>query len=114
MDKNNLAFELMIRQPSFITDDLASLSIEMTQKKKPHKLLDKVQFKTIDEGSCVQMLHTGPYDDEPESFKLMKQYCVENNFKRTSMKHREIYLSDPRKTAPKKMKTVLRFKVEKE
>ncbi|MCG8483487.1 MAG: GyrI-like domain-containing protein [Clostridia bacterium] len=114
LDKDNLAFELMIRQPGFVTDDLVSQVVALTQKKKPHELLDQVEFKTINEGSCVQMLHIGPYDDEPESFKLMEQYCAENNIKRTSMKHREIYLSDPRKTTPEKLKTVLRFKAEKE
>lgn len=114
IDKDNLAFELMIRQPSFVTEDLANQIIELTKQKKPHNLLEQVEFKTICEDSCVQMLHLGSYDDEPNSFELMKQFCIKNNLKRTSMKHREIYLSDARKTKPEKLKTVLRFKVEKE
>ncbi len=57
------------------------------------------------------MLHNGSYDDEPLSFKVMQDFCVANNLTRTSMKHREIYLSDARKVAPEKLKTVLRYKV---
>lgn len=114
LDKNNLAFELMIRQPSFLTEDLANHIIELTKQKKSHRLLEQIEFKTIHEGNCVHMLHLGPYDDEPKSFELMMQYCMKNNIRRTSMKHREIYLSDFRKTKPEKLKTVLRFKVEKE
>ncbi|PAB60125.1 GyrI-like domain-containing protein [Anaeromicrobium sediminis] len=114
LDKDNLAFELMIRQPSFVTEDLASNIIELTKEKKPNKLLEQVEFKTICEGDCVQILHLGSYDDEPQSFQLMKEYCTENNIKRISMKHREIYLNDARKTKPEKLKTVLRFQVEQE
>ncbi len=113
VDKDNLAFELMIRQPGFVTEDLANQIIELTKQKKPHDLLVQVEFKTICEGSCVQMLHLGSYDDEPNSFELMNQFCIKENLKRTSMKHREIYLTDARKTKPEKLKTVLRFKVEK-
>ena len=58
------------------------------------------------------MLHIGSYDDEPESFNLMEQFCQDNGYKRISKTHREIYLSDPRKTEMSKLKTVLRFKVE--
>lgn len=111
LDKNNLAFELMIRQPEFVTEDFAQKIIENTKLKKPHKLLDKIEFKTIEEGKCVQMLHKGSYDDEPQSFDMMDKYCEENNYERISMKHREIYLTDARKTAPEKLKTVLRYKV---
>ncbi|NDI35758.1 GyrI-like domain-containing protein [Chengkuizengella sediminis] len=113
IDKDNLAFELMIRQPSFVTEDLANDILEITKQKKPHTLLDQVNFKTIEEGACVQMLHVGSYDDEPISFEIMNQFCTQNDLKRTSMKHREIYLSDFRKVKPEDLKTVLRFKVEK-
>lgn len=111
LDKNNLAFELMIRQPEFITEDFAQRIIKNTKTKKPHKLLDKIEFKTIEEGKCVQMLHKGSYDDEPGSFAMMDKYCKENNLERISMKHREIYLNDARKTPSQKLKTVLRYKV---
>lgn len=111
IDKDNLVFELMIRQPEFVTEDFAGRIIENTMKKKPHKLLDKIEFKSIAEGKCVQMLHLGSYDDEPKSFDIMDRFCSENNIERISMKHREIYLTDFRKTEPDKLKTVLRYKV---
>ena len=86
--------------------------IKTTNEKKPHPLLDEIKFITSTEGKCVQMLHLGSYDSEKESFDIMEKYCFENNLKRISKIHREIYLSDARKTAPEKLKTVLRFNVE--
>lgn len=59
------------------------------------------------------MLHLGSYDDEPESFEIMRRFCIENGYERSCLKHREIYLSDPRKTEAGKLKTVLRFNVKK-
>lgn len=111
INKDNLVFEIMIKQPEFVTEDFAKTIIEKTKKKKPHELLDKIDFKSIEEGKCVQMLHKGSYDDESKSFDLMEIFCKENNFQRISMKHREIYLNDARKTETEKLKTVLRFKV---
>jgi hypothetical protein len=64
-----------------------------------------------EEGECVQFMHIGSYDNEPVSFKIMEEYCDKNNLIRESKQHREIYLSDVRKVAPEKLKTVLRFKV---
>lgn len=111
INKDDLIFELMIRQPDFVTEEFSKEIIDRTKEKKPHKLIDKIEFKMIDEGKSVQMLHLGSYDDEPKSFALMDKYCSENNLERTSMKHREIYLTDFRKTSPEKLKTVLRYKV---
>jgi len=112
LDKNSLLFNLMIRQPDFVTDDFASDILARTKKKKPHELLDAVNFETIEEGDCIQMLHLGSYDNEPKSFKQMEMFATECNLKRKSLVHREIYLSDARKTASEKLKTVLRFQVE--
>lgn len=111
LNKDNLAFHLMIRQPDFVDAELAERIMARIKKKKAHPLLDQVQFEIITEGPCVQMLHIGSYDDEPASFAKMEQYCTENHYNRLSKEHREIYLSDPRKTVPEKMKTTLRFRV---
>ena len=73
--------------------------------------LEKVRFEYLTEGLCCQMLHVGPFDLEPESFARMEAYCEEQGWIRASKIHREIYLSDPRKTEPAKLKTVLRFPV---
>jgi len=111
-DKNNFKYKIMIRQPEFLTNDLFERFIAETKKKKPNIYLDKVEYGTISEGLCCQMLHLGSYDDEPASFEMMEQFCQDKGYKRISLKHREIYLSDPRKTELSKLKTVLRFKVE--
>ncbi len=113
IDKNTLVFNLMIRQPDFVSTGYANEIIELTKKKKKLALLDQVKFESIEEGTCIQMMHIGPYDSEPESFKKMETFSEESGYCRLSKLHREIYLSDPRNTAPEKMKTVLRFQVKK-
>jgi hypothetical protein len=112
-NKNDLVFKLMIRQPNFVDNSFALQVLEQTKKKKPHKLLNHVKFEEITEGECIQMLHEGSFDSEPESFKLMENYAEQENYKRTCKTHREIYLNDARKVSPDKLKTVLRFCVEK-
>lgn len=113
IDKNDLVFKLMIRQPDFVDSCYAEQIIELTQKKKPNDLLNQVKFEEIKEGDCIQMLHLGSYDTEPESFRLMEIFAEQNEYYRVSKIHREIYLSDARKTPLKKLKTVLRFNVDK-
>lgn len=110
-DKNELLYTIMIRQPEFVTKEMVKKAIEIVKKKKPHPLLEDVIFDTMEEGLCIQMLHVGSYDDEPRSFKRMKKYCEENNLERASENHREIYITDARKTEKDKLKTVLRYKV---
>ncbi len=112
INKDDLVFDLMIRQPDFVSLDFFHQMIELTKAKKPHPLLDKVKFQTIKEGTCIQMLHIGSYDDEPHSFRQMEALASDLHLKRISKTHREIYLSDFRKVAADKLKTVLRFQVE--
>lgn len=111
LDKDSLIYTIMIRQPEFVTEELAQTVIEGTKQKKPHPLLDAVKFGTLEEGMCVQMLHVGPYANEAESFAIMENFSRENNLNRLSKIHKEIYITDPRRTAPEKLKTVLRFNV---
>ena len=111
INKDDLVFNLMIRQPNFVTIDYADEIIQKTKKKKPHRLLDEVKFEPIEDGDCIQMMHLGSYDDEPNSFKQMEEFAENLNLKRLSKVHREIYLSDARKTESNKLKTILRFKV---
>ncbi len=113
LDRNELVYTLMIRQPSFVTPDFAAQILESVKKKKPNIMLDTATFSEINEGLCAQMLHNGPYSDEPASFAAMEEFCTTNGYTRISKEHREIYLTDARKTAPEKQRTVLRFKVEK-
>jgi hypothetical protein len=112
LDKDSLIYTIMIRQPDFVTDELAEEVVKGVKAKKPHPLLNEVKFTSLEEGLCVQMLHIGPYDDEPKTFSQMEEYCTQQGLKRTSKIHREIYISDPRKTEPNKLKTLLRFRAE--
>ena len=112
-DKNNLSYTIMIRQPDFLTEELFEKFKMATIKKKPNPNLEKLEFKEIEEGLCCQMMHLGSYDSEPESFSLMEDFCKGNGIIRLSKIHREIYISDPRKAQPEKMKTVLRFQCRK-
>jgi hypothetical protein len=111
LDKDRLLYTIMIRQPDFTTKEVADRALETVRKKKPHPLLDEVTFGTMEDGLAVQMLHVGPYDDEPGTFEAMKDFIKKNNLEIVSLKHREIYLSDARKTEPAKLKTVLRYRV---
>ncbi|NHF60861.1 hypothetical protein FK220_016015 [Flavobacteriaceae bacterium TP-CH-4] len=109
LNKDDLVFTLMIRQPDFVDAAFVERMREQTQVKKPHPLLEGVKFETIEEGLCVQMMHLGSYDSEPESFERMEDFAVKNQLQRISKTHREIYISDFRKVVPEKLKTVLRF-----
>ena len=112
IDKDELVFKLMIRQPDFVSHEFAARAKKWAQEKKDNALIDNLTFEEISEGKCVQMMHFGSYENEPESFAIMEAFCSQNNLIRTSKKHKEIYISDPRKVAPEKLKTVLRFAVE--
>lgn len=112
-DKSNLKYTIMIRQPDFLTDAWFKRFLEKTMQKKKNPFLQHVRFETMEDGLSCQMLHIGSFDDEPESFARMEAFCIEQGYVRTSKIHREIYLADPRKTEPSKLKTVLRFPVAK-
>ncbi|MGE4272236.1 MAG: GyrI-like domain-containing protein [Desulfitobacterium sp.] len=109
LNKGELVYTIMIRQPDFVTKEVVERALESVRKKKPHPLLDEVVFGTTEEGLSIQMLHVGSYDDEPRSFELMKEFIENNNLERTTLLHKEIYLTDARKVEPGKLKTVLRY-----
>ncbi|MDU1844446.1 MAG: GyrI-like domain-containing protein [Niallia nealsonii] len=111
LNKDHLVYKLMIRQPDFVTEQLFQYAVNTVKQKKTNIQLDNVQFEFITEGLCVQAMHVGSYDDEPKTFELMEQFCLQNNLKRAEKTHKEIYISDMRKTSPEKLKTVLRYKV---
>jgi len=116
INKEDLIYKLMLRQPDFVDDVFFQAMLELTKqnqaaKKRPTALLNKIAFETITEGKCIQMLHIGKYDDEVKSFNEMEAFAETEGLIRLSKVHREIYLSDFRKTAPEKLKTTLRFQV---
>ncbi|BBB89899.1 MAG TPA: GyrI-like domain-containing protein [Methylomusa anaerophila] len=111
LNKDELLYTIMIRQPEFVTQEVAEKAIEIVKKKKPHPLLAAVSFEMLEDGLSVQMLHLGPYDTESQSFKLMNEFIANHNLEKRVFAHREIYLSDARKVQPDKLKTVLRYMV---
>jgi len=111
LNKDELLYTIMIRQPDFVTQEIVNKAFENVRKKKPHPLLDDVTFATMEDGLSVQTMHIGSYDNESQSFEKMKKFIKENNLEITTLRHREIYISDARKTEKSKLKTVLRYMV---
>ncbi|MBB6633305.1 GyrI-like domain-containing protein [Cohnella thailandensis] len=110
-DKSNFKYTIMIRQPDFLTEEGFERFLERTKRRKSNPYLDGVRFEYVEDGLNCQMMHLGRFEDEPASFARMEAYCTEHGYLRASKIHREIYLSDPRKTEPSKLRTVLRFPV---
>lgn len=112
--KDNWFYTLMILQPDIITPEIFEEARGQVRKKKgDSQLLDKVRLAHFEEGLCVQVMHIGPYATEPATVDRMRAFAQENGFKDNvgPSKHHEIYISDPRKATPEKMKTVLRHPV---
>lgn len=113
--KENFQFISLIRLPDFISKKDFAWAIEEATKKKKQDF-SKVKFLTYDEGLCVQCMHLGPYDNEPETVDLMHKYIEDNGYEldiTSERYHHEIYLSDPRKVEPDKLKTVIRHPIKK-
>ncbi len=107
--KDYFTYKVMIRQPDFVTDALVEQVRSVAYEKKKNERILDVQFETINEGRAVQMMHLGPYDDEPASFARMEAFAKDQGLKRIGKNHKEIYLSDPSRVEPEKLKTTLRF-----
>lgn len=109
--KENLEYTIMIRQPDFITKEMVCSDLERAKKKKQIPLLDEILFDTIQDGMCVEVLHIGPFDDEPASFEKMDEFAKQNGFERIKSYHREIYLNNAKRVPKSKLKTILRYQV---
>ncbi len=105
----------MIRLPDFVTKADFEWAVETAAKKK--KLdCSSAEFLTIDEGLCVQIMHTGPFEDEPAAVARMDAYLEQNGYFNDFSErrlHHEIYMSDARKVSPEKWKTVIRHPIKK-
>ncbi|MBQ7895521.1 MAG: GyrI-like domain-containing protein [Oscillospiraceae bacterium] len=114
-DKSKFNWISLIRLPDFVAEKDFEWAVKTASQKK--KLdCSAVEFLTVEEGLCVQIMHHGPYDDESATVALMDEYIKEkgyvNDFNERRL-HHEIYLSDARKTAPEKWKTVIRHPIKK-
>lgn len=115
--KDNWFYTLMIMQPEVITTELFEEGREQVRKKRGDSLaLSKLCLMSFEEGLCMQTMHIGPYATEPATVERMRAFALENGYRDlvgSGGKHHEIYLGDPRKADPAKLKTVLRHPVEK-
>lgn len=113
--KENFQWISVIRLPDFVTKADFDWAIEEATRKKKMDF-SKVEFLEIEEGLCVQCMHSGSYDDEPETVAAMDKFVVDNGYENDisdTRRHHEIYLSDARKVAPEKLKTVIRHPIRK-
>ena len=114
--KDNWFYTLMILQPDVITKDVFADGLEQVRKKKgDSEMLSRLRLAHFEEGLCVQIMHIGPYATEPATIERMRAFAAENGYRDRvgpNGKHHEIYLGDPRKSAPEKLKTVLRHPLE--
>lgn len=111
-DKSQWDWTMMIMTPDWITPEIYRLGLERAGKKNP-PALDRIRLESYHEGLSVQIMHIGSYEDEgPTLARLHHEFIPENGYQMAG-KHHEIYLGDPRKVAPEKLKTVLRQPVQK-
>lgn len=111
LDKNEFEYDIMMRIPDFVPESVIDEAIAEVKEKKYQPLMDELEIITRSAYEAIEILHIGKYDDEPVSFSLMDDYANEIGRKRKSKIHREIYLSDARRVAPERLKTVLRYEV---
>ena len=113
--KENFQWISVIRLPDFVTKADFNWAIEEATRKKKIDF-SKVEFLEIEEGLCVQCMHSGSYDDEPATVAAMDKFIADNGYENDisdTRRHHEIYLSDARKVAPEKLKTVIRHPIKK-
>lgn len=111
-DRNKWKWSLFIVQPKPITEKRLKAAIGLAQEKKPNPALAKVRVEKFAEGKAAQILHIGPYSDEARSLVILHQAISDAGY-RARGQHHEIYLGDPRRAAPEKLKTILRQPIEK-
>ena len=112
-DKSSFCWISVIRLPDFVTKADFDWAVAVASRKKKMDC-SMAEYLSIDEGLCVQILHQGPFDDEPATVAVMDAFLAENGYRNdfsNSRMHHEIYLSDARKVAPEKWKTVIRHPV---
>lgn len=117
LDKDSFCWTAMIRQPEFVTQEVLEEARRGLQRKKPGLDQSGARLARFAEGLCCQVLHVGPYDGEPATIEKMERFCREAGYRQDfseSRRHHEIYLGDPRRTAPARLRTVLRHPVRKE
>jgi hypothetical protein len=106
-NKSAWKWTLMIMQPDFVTRELFAIALQQVKKKKNLSALSKLRLEAFTEGKAAQILYVGPFSEEGSTIENIHSYIKQNGYK-VSGKHHEIYLSDITKTAPDKLKTIIR------
>ena len=115
-EKNAFCWTSMIRMPEFVTPDAFDAAKISLERKKPGIDLSLARLEAFKEGLCAQIMHTGPYDSEPATIEVLKAFVETSGYRldlSETRRHHELYMSDPRKTAPDKLKTVIRYPIAK-
>jgi len=109
-DKSDWLWTVMIMQPSVVDEDIFKQAIQQVREKKAPASLDKVRFESYEEGRAAQVMYVGPYSDEGPTIQALHQFIKEQGgvLEATNKHHHEIYLGDPRRTDPAKLKTIIR------
>jgi hypothetical protein len=107
-NKDSWEWTMMISQPEWITEDMVHTSVESVSTKKGIAAARDIRLRTLAEGTCVQILHIGSYDDETPTLERLHNSYLPDHGLTYNGDHHEIYLSDARRTAPAKLKTILR------
>lgn len=110
--KENWQWNLMIMQPNFINNELIEETKEIIKSKKTLPALEKLKFETIQDGTSAQILHIGPYSEEGPTLVKLHDYFKNKNYTFNG-RHREIYIGDPRKSAPERLRTIIRQPIKK-
>ncbi|GAB2449949.1 GyrI-like domain-containing protein [Nocardioides hungaricus] len=111
-DKSAWDWTVMLMVPDWITSQMLDTAISKVAAKGPPAALDRLRLDRLDEGTSVQTLHVGPYDAEAATLAELHHRFLPDNGLRMTGRHHEIYLSDPRRTAPSRLRTILRQPVE--
>lgn len=115
--KERFCWYALIRQPDFVQEEIFQWALGELARKKPHLQVTKAQLWEWEEGLCGQMMHRGPFDQEPETLEILHEYLNQEGYVQDindTRYHHEIYLGDPRRTEPSRMRTVLRIPIRKE
>ena len=116
VEHSNIIGNFMIKQPDFLTEELFNKYknelLKSSQNEDFLEYLEETNFRIIDEGKNIKMLHIGPYSKEQETFDIMEKFASNNNLKRKYDFHRESYIKDIRTIEPERFETILKFQVE--
>jgi len=109
-EKDKWEWTMMIRIPDFVKDSQIKKAMKILKETKNPDSFSKLRYEQYDEGTCVQIMYLGPYDEEPPTIKKIHQFAKKNGYNLNGH-HHEIYLSDPRRVEPERLKTILRHPI---